>query len=148
MSLPVSGAAGFQGHPARKRARGRNHKQAGISYNQKYYFRLLALMGKNAASLAPPPPSFSGSGRSVKAIAPGLKERPKLRPARGLQGPAWWGCTSRHWDWGWGCLAYLLSPFLPGVNWRSPFFRSLPCVLGPPHLYLAHQPSVLILLHI
>lgn len=83
---PLQPAAGFQGHPARKRARDRNHKQAGISYNQKYYFRLLALMGKNAVFLAPPPLSFSSLTRSVKAIALGCKERPKFKAVRGLKG--------------------------------------------------------------
>lgn len=52
---PVSRTAGFQGCPARKLALGHNHKQTAISYNQKYYFRLLALIGKNAVFLGPSP---------------------------------------------------------------------------------------------
>lgn len=56
VSVPVSRAVGLQGPSARKRARVCNHKQAGISYHQKYYFGLLALKGKNAVFLAHPPP--------------------------------------------------------------------------------------------
>lgn len=53
---PRQPCCGAPGPSARKRARVCNHKQAGISYHQKYYFGLLALKGKNAVFLAHPPP--------------------------------------------------------------------------------------------
>jgi hypothetical protein len=47
----------------------------------------------------------------VKAIALGLKERPKFKPGRDLKGSALEGLPEPHWYWGWD----LLDPFFTNI---------------------------------
>lgn len=74
------------GLPSQKASRGSNHKQAGISYNQKCYFRLLALIGKNAV-FPSPSPTLLKLNKICESHTLGLREA-NIQAGEGSQRPS------------------------------------------------------------
>lgn len=71
----------------------------------------------------------------MKAIALGLKERPKFKPARGLKGPAWKSSVNLCWYRSRGLPSPSAACIPPWGELEKPIFASLSClamVSSPP----------------